>query len=246
MIFLDNRTGSKDLYHPLRRAGLDVDLVVLPFGDLAFEGRGEGDTPVQIGIEYKHVGEAVMSIRDGRLAGHQLPGLVRAYDWRWLLIEGAWETALGGELIRHERRGKVKLGMTASELRKHLLTYQHCAGVMMQTCETREHTLKFVADLYHWWTDRALDKHTSHLQQHRPPALFQLNQFRRTVSTLPGIGRKTSKAVQAQFGTLKRAFCGTREEWASVAVVDDAGKTKRLGATAADKVLRAITEEDQQ
>ena len=88
MIFIDSRVGSAPLEKPLRAAGLDVELTTLPFGDLAFQGRGEKSAPVDIGIEFKMLGECIGSMRTGRLQGHQAPGIAASYDFRWLLIQG--------------------------------------------------------------------------------------------------------------------------------------------------------------
>ncbi len=85
MILVDSRIGSKDLIKPL---GSISKLAVLEFADAMFVGGGEGNKPVFVGIEIKKIKDALSCIMSGRFAGHQLVGLVKEYDVRYLIIEG--------------------------------------------------------------------------------------------------------------------------------------------------------------
>ena len=99
MILVDTRAGSNELIEPLLKAGLPVEEATLEFGDLAFLGRGEGGKKLTIGIEHKKMGDLVQSMTGGRLAGHQLPGMLGMYDRCWLIAEGDWLTH-GGPAAR--------------------------------------------------------------------------------------------------------------------------------------------------
>src|ERR1035437_8002080 len=129
MILVDLRIGSKYLLAPLKAAGFEAQLVELEFGDIAFEGKGPNGTTLNIGVELKVLGDLVNSLRTGRLAGHQLPGLLKTYDYAWLLVEGEWRANAAGQVTTQKRR-RLWTGipgkMSASELDKQLLTLELC------------------------------------------------------------------------------------------------------------------------
>src|SRR6266446_2939294 len=121
MIFVDYRQGSHELVAPLQALGLPVEETTLEFGDVAFEGRGEGGKPVSIGIEFKKLGELVQALRTQRLQGYQLKGMRKAFDYSYLFVEGELLYGDAGGLLR--RKGKRALvplpgQMSVSELLK--------------------------------------------------------------------------------------------------------------------------------
>ena len=244
-VLVDRRIGSKDLLEPLRKLGLVAELTELEFGDVAFVGKGEKGTPLDIGIELKRLGDLIGSLRDGRLAGHQLPGLLKTYEHTWLLVEGAWRSGAHGELLAPRRgRGWVTPPgrMSAHELTKQLLTLELRGGLHVEHTTTRTDTLHFLVALYHWWTDVTLDDHRSHLAIHRPPTLAPIGQFRETVTTLPGIGLRTSLAVRKHFRSLRRAFAAPVKEWAAI-IQETEDRKVRFGEKRAARVVAAIEEE---
>jgi ERCC4-type nuclease len=102
MILVDQRTGSADLEPQLKALGLPTELMFMEFGDIAWTGRGENGTAVQVGIELKKLPDLLTSLRDGRLPNHQVPGMLKkpegAYDYGWLIVEGKWRKGPLGEL----------------------------------------------------------------------------------------------------------------------------------------------------
>src|ERR1035437_5462042 len=205
VILVDRRVGSNDLLAPLKAAGFEAQLVELDFGDIAFEGKGPNGTTLNIGVELKVLGDLINSLRTGRLAGHQLPGLLKTYDHAWLLMEGMWHVdSQNGQLLRavHGRWKKIPGHMSASELEKQILTLELCGGLHVAHTHTRADTVRFLGNLYHWWTDRALDNHTSHLALHVSPTVYAISPFRAAVCQWPAIGVKTSKAVEQRFRTI--------------------------------------------
>jgi ERCC4-type nuclease len=84
MLLVDSRAGSRDLVKPLAKVlGTDnVEETTLDFGDVAFTGRGPNNTPLDIGIEHKQVADIVACCRDGRFAGHQLPGMRKRFVYK--------------------------------------------------------------------------------------------------------------------------------------------------------------------
>ena len=238
MILIDRRVGSNDLVAPLKAAGFDAQLVELAFGDIAFEGKGPNGTMLNIGVELKVLGDLINSLRTGRLAGHQLPGLLKTYDYAWLLVEGQWRANAAGQVTTQKRRGiwaAVPGKMSASELDKQLLTLELCGGLHVAHTHTRADTLRFICNLYRWWTDRSLDGHTSHLALHVAPAVYAISPFRAAVYQWPGIGVKMSKAVEQVFKTVRCAASASVEEWGQITTGD-----RKLGKKTAERVVKFL------
>lgn len=246
MLYVDRRVGSKDLLAPLKQAGLPATLEDLEYADVAFSGRGLKGASVDIGIELKRLNDCIQSLRTGRLAGHQLPGLRAQYEHAWLIIEGQWSANEAGFLTTYQGRQRgwhtAPGKMRASELEKQVLTLELCGGLHARYTNSRADTVRFIVNLYRWWTDQALDHHTSHLAIHEPPTLVSINQWRQAFARLPGVGIKMSKAVAEHFGnSLRDASRATISEWAAILVVDEStGKSRRIGEKVAERIVRFL------
>lgn len=242
MLFVDSRAGSDDLIKPLAKAlSLDPEDVktTLPFGDVMFEGRGIGGAALTIGIEFKKLGEMITSCRDGRFAGHQLPGMLKTYERSYLLIEGTWRADRNGFVATFQgsKRGwqAVPGKMRAAEYEKHLLTFGECGAITVTQTDIRESTLRYLVNLYRWWTDSDLDKHTSHLAVHQPAMLGEVSDIRRALMQWPGVGREVSKAAEWTFGSVENAATASAQSWA---VLDVNGK--QFGQEKARKVVEFL------
>lgn len=246
MIYVDRRVGSKDLLAPLKSAGLDAVLEDLEFADVAFSGQGPKGTTVDIGIELKRLNDCIQSLRTGRLAGHQLPGLRAQYEHAWLIVEGQWGANEQGYVTTYQGRQRgwhtTPGKMRASELEKQILTLELCGGLHARYTNTRADTVRFLVNLYRWWTDTALDHHTSHLAVHDQPTLVPINQWRQAFTKLPGIGIKASKSVAEHFGnSLRDAARATVSEWAAILVVDEStGTSRRIGTKVAERIVKFL------
>ena len=237
MLLVDRRIGSKDLLVPLQKMGLPAELTELAYGDLAFEGRGEHGATVDIGIELKRLSDLLNSLRSGRLAGHQLPGMIQMYEYSWLIVEGRWGADRWGH-VRALKGSPLHGQMAIGELEKTLLTLELRGGLhVCRTCNRRG-TLLFISSLYHWWVDRNLDAHCSHLTVHTPQSFIPISPFRQVVAQLPGVGLKTSRAVEQHFqGSLKQAVLANADEWARITTKDGQGRERRFGTKAATRVV---------
>ncbi len=246
MVLVDRRVGSKDLLPPLRHMGIETELVELEFADVAFSGLGNKGAAVDIGIELKTLNDLVSSLRSGRLAGHQLPGLRAKYDHAWLCIEGFWRTDEYGRVVTYQGKGRgwriLPGKMRASELEKQVLTLELCGGLHVRYTNTRADTVRFVSNLYRWWTDQALDHHTSHLAVHDQPTLVPITAYRQAFTKFPGVGIKASKAVADHFhNSVRRAARASIAEWAAIAVVDEStGTSRRLGTKVAERIVQFL------
>lgn len=248
MILVDPRAGSGPLLKPLLAAGIPAESAYLDYGDLAFEGKGNEGVVVQVGVEFKTLHDLVDSLRSGRLTGRrkdgspgQLQGMMESYDYAWLLMEGQWRENAAGMITEYKgpHRGwtAVPGGMNVYELEARVLGLEMCGGLRVRHTNRRADTVRVLGSLYRWWTDRALDQHSSHLAPHRPTGVIALSLFRQAVMAWPGIGRKASMAVELHFGgSIRAAVQAPAREWAEIETVDDAGKSRRLGHVAADRL----------
>jgi hypothetical protein len=134
----------------------------------------------------------------------------------------------------------VRPRFTISELEKQMLTLQLKGGLHAQFTQTRIDSLRYLHNLYRWWTDRALDAHTSHLAIYHPPSLIPISIFRQVVSGIPGVGFKASLAAEKKFKTVRRAINARPEDWAALTTLDDKGKTRRLGEKVASRIDKAL------
>ena len=245
-LYVDYRAGSHELVEPLRALKLPVEEVELEFGDLAFTGRGEKGTPVEIGVEFKQLSECVTSMRTGRLQGHQLGGMRKAYDHCWLVIEGDMLYDAKGRL--QQRRGRRRTeraplagGMGVGEWLHRLLVLQLCGGLHPWMSRSRADTLRFLSALYRVWTDKDLDQHKSHLGLYVAPTLIPISEFRQAICRWPHIGLRMSKAVEDWCGgSIQTAANASIDRWASLVTTDDRGKTRRLGEKRAAEIVQFL------
>ena len=243
-LLVDRREGSKHLVKPLQRLGVETEITELPFGDVCFQGRGIGDTPLTIGVELKKLPDLVASLRSGRLADHQVPGMIGPegmYNYAWLVIEGQYRVNTAGQLLHQTPIGwrAVPGGMNVAELEKQVLTLELCSGMHVRFTNRETDTVQFVVNLYRWFTDKAMDAHTSHLIAHQPNGIIPLSDFRATLMVrCPHMGRASSAAAEVRFGgSLRKAAMATVDDWAGVVMIDRKGKTKRLGARRAEEIV---------
>lgn len=139
MIFLDRRE-PEEFVNAFKKLGAEVTSGVhLDYGDIMFEGNGENGS-CMVAIERKKLSDLVNSMKDRRLAGHQLRGLWQRYDYVYLVCEGMWRPGPAGEIEhwatekRKTRDGKwySETGWTPfySHADKRSVQYRHLAGYL--------------------------------------------------------------------------------------------------------------------
>lgn len=242
MIFVDYRMGSAELVPALRRLGLDVEETTLTAGDVAFVGRGEGGKEVNVGIEFKKVGELVQSIRTERLQGFQLFRMREEYDFSYLLVEGEVLFDAQGQMTRRVgRRDFKRIGMSIAEYMKRIMVLHLRGGLNYMRSESRAETLREIECLFRVWTDKDLDDHDSHIGIYTAPSLVPLSEYRQMLAPLDGVGQRTSLALEIYFnGSLERTLQATVAELAVLTTVDKNGKPRKLGEATARKIHAAI------
>lgn len=223
MITIDNRIGSKE-FLPLFPPG-SAKLGSLQYGDFMFVGNGPEGIPVGVGVERKQVREIAGTILDGRLVGHQLPGLLASYHTSYLVVEGRWRCGHSGLL--EEKRGKdwrtVEVGtrrFMATDLIKFLTTLELMAGIKVRKTEDKKATVVEVLGIHSWWTGKRWEDHSSHLAIPSPhletTSFIKASLLQDLAFRLPGIGWKRSLAVEAHFGSIRGMFNAEEKEWREI------------------------------
>ena len=255
-LYVDGAVGSNELIEPLQALGLPAEKAKLAYGDICFVGRGEGGTALLVGIELKRIGELATSLRTKRFQGHQLLGLTRDYDRRYLLVEGDYhQDAEGRGVVYDNRRGRTGPLHSVSNVvafEQELINIQTRGGCWIRHTTTRRDTLRFIQACYRYWTEKSLDEHRSHLAMYAPDLdrglLTPPSDFRKALTVmLPGIGFAVSKAVEDYVGAEERLrvqlmrMLGMAEgHWAGLETADRNGKTKKLGASKARQIMETL------
>jgi len=214
---VDNRQGSGELA-PLITS--PHGLCRLEYADFAFGGNGP-DGPVDIGIERKSLRDLLSSMTSGRLSGHQLIGITKAYDRVYILVEGVWRVgAKDGLLMSFAGKGKWKpvtqgrRKFMAREVWNFLQTLQVVCGVWVIQTANKVESARWLDSCYRWW-DKPWDRHRSHLQFHEPPQVAQLTKpstVARVASQLEGVGWDKATKIAKRYDRvvdLVHAFTST-------------------------------------
>ncbi len=254
MILVDGATGSAELVEPLRRMRLPVEQTHLDFGDVAVIGRGVKGVSLFIGIELKKIGELVQSMNSARLQGHQLRGMIAAYDRRYLIVEGDFHHDKHGRAVmaRGRRSGLLRGAPSAMDFEKRLLNLQVRGGLITRHVSTRRDTLRVICAWYRYWTDRDLDAHKSHIAIYAPDLdralCVPVSDFRKgLVAACPGLGFAMSGVIEKRVwddkkgeGSWRRLGLLAAKDFAELATTDRHGKTKRIGPSRAQDIMEAI------
>lgn len=231
MITVDPRAGSSQFGPLLRRLGLQVTMMQMPYGDIAFDGMLSDGSPTSYGLELKSVGDVIACVQSGRFAGHQLPGLMNSYDNVWLMIYGQWRARVPDGVLEELRDGRnggkywtpagggQRLWMHR-DLEAWLLTMQIAGGIRVHRVRDVDEAAIWIRTIYHWsqrtdhkshqviysgkhlWQDRAL--------MGKPPLA------RRVAAELPHIGVKRSAEVARRFHTVAEMVEAEVGDWMQV------------------------------
>lgn len=247
MLLVDPRVGSGPLLHLFTALHIPTELTKLTFADFAFLGLGEGEVPVPVGIERKTLSDFLQSMYNGRLPGHQLPGMLACYQDVYLVIEGLWrvDVKTGRVLVPYgKKKGKVQwgdletgkaYGVTYSELEGMFITLEQKGGVRLRLTGGQQATARFIASVYRWWTQKDWSQHRSHLRFRSEQAdralLTKPTLCREWAARLPGVGWTKSEAVANYFGSCAAMVAATEQEWVQI---------KGIGMPMAKRIVEAI------
>jgi ERCC4-type nuclease len=251
-VWVDSRTGSKELLPALRKQGLHAELTILDAGDFAFEGKGpEGDC--MVGIERKTLGDLVSSLRSGRLQGRsadersQLDRLRKTYDVIWLLVEGHYTSDRHGTLVTERGRRRIPGGYSEDSLTKAILSLELRGGLHVHRTANEAQSARWLATVFHWWTDKAWDAHTTLHTPMKHESMVPLSVFRDIVMRLPDIGVGASLAVERlctppgvdSHASLTKMLSMSQGDWENLEVTTPAGPRK-LGNAKAVRICEAV------
>lgn len=234
MITVDDRIGSSELAGPLRKLGCKVKVTRLEFADFAFYGHGPKGQ-CHIGIERKKVDELVNCMTDTRFTGHQIPGLLRTYADRYLIIEGRYWPSPAGVLIVNGREAGFGLKrFMYADLEHFIMSVRRKAGLSIVPTHSEKDTAWWVHTCYTWY-QKPWEQHKSVYAIDEVKAdsaiLDERTLLRRLAAQLPGIGWTRSKAVEDHFGSVHEMFTSRVADWKEI---------KGIGTGIARNVVRAI------
>ncbi len=249
MIHVDPRTGSGHLVPRFKKLGVPAMLTPQEFGDGVFLGDGPRGV-VHVGIEWKTVEDLIASLTNGRLSGHQLPGLLECYDHVWLVIIGGYRPSKPDgilEIFHHGRwlparvgRGSARRPWMYRDIEGYLTTLQVQCGVRVRHVFDEDELVRFVATLYRWWEKPWSEHSSTHMfRQIEDPIAAIVHKhllIRRVAKELPGIGWKHSAKVAQTFQTVRRMVNADPEEWRRI--TDKNGRA--LGQKTIDKIQHAM------
>lgn len=204
---VDTRAGSNDLIPYLRPYDVEVIPCVMEFGDIAFSGEGPC-CGVAVCVEHKTIHDLVNSMRSNRLSGHQLPGMMDAYDYIFLCVQGVWRCGLHGELEVLAGKGFVPLKtgtrpILYREVSSYLTTLELKCGVDVVRTTNYPETAAWVVGLYKWF-QKPFAKHDAHEAIYK--ADISDNQTRRRGSLVRRVAGPVG-TVAADFpGVSKKAY----------------------------------------
>jgi ERCC4-type nuclease len=241
---VDPRAGSGPLLPLLQRRGVKgAESAQLSYGDISITGNGPGGCPVQVGIEYKKLSDLIQCIDNGRLVGHQLPGMLECYDQVWVLVEGIWREGKSGMVEVPRGSGWRPIvagsgGFMSTALQGFLLTLQIKLNVRVAFTGTSLQTVDWLYHLNRWWVMKEWEEHRAHLAFDNSAALTLISRptlVRRVAKELPGVGWERSAAVARRFGSVLDMAVADTGEWESI---------EGIGKVTARKVVRALAGED--
>lgn len=207
-ILVDSRIGSKEFidYLPPDRA----ELAKLEFGDFSFIGNGEGGAVVSVGLERKTIRDLAACMIDGRLCGHQIPGMMRTYHYIYLIIEGRWGYGQDGILRIYDRGGgpygtPLNVGQhrfMARDIDKYLNTLM-VSGIMVWKTYNRLETAHLIQALYSWWNDKQFCEHNTLKTSYDNNLGILENPIPvKMLKAIPGIGEEKAWELYKKYGSI--------------------------------------------
>jgi ERCC4-type nuclease len=236
MITVDERVGAtnfktranrlEDLLSDFRRLGVKARPGKLEFGDFSWTGLYIDDRPVRVGLELKTIPDLVGSIHSGRLSGHQIPGMTRTYEFRYLMVEGGVRVDLDGLLLQPRGRDWIptRPPTTYRQVANYLNSVELLAGLHIRRTWSSMETVSAIACLYRWWQkswdDHNSLEHMANVQSAKAPILLNKPDLVQKVAmTLPGIGWKTAYSLAQRFKTPAELVQASLEDWEAVSGV---------------------------
>lgn len=242
MILIDERQGSAELEPLFRSKGVEVAVDHLEFADFAFEGNGP-EGRCMVGVERKRLLDLINSMSTGRLTAHQIPGMLEAYQFSYLVVEGIFRADARDGLLETMRQGQwvpVVIGSRRfmyREINNFLTSIDTMSPVRLRRSGNTQETVQIVSDLYAWFNNkRWRDHHTFDAvykaQEGRVPLeIRKPSLVRRVAAELPGVGIGKARSVEQHFGCVQSMVDASVGDWI---------KIDGIGAKTAERIVCAI------
>ena len=205
-----------------------------------------------IGYERKKLSDLIASMKDRRLAGHQIQGMRKIYDRVELIIEGYWRPNPDTGALETMQRGQwapvyhQSEGISYRQLDSYLYSLCEKAGVVSWRTGSTADTAHLYASRYHWWR-KDYDAHRSHdalytndPSAQRRGAVMVMNGDPSPVvllaAQIPGIDSKAWD-VGKHFRSPYDMVSADVDEWRTVHWTDRSGKSKRFGKESCKKIV---------
>ncbi len=247
---IDYRRGSVELDRRLHPYGIQPEVVTLEFGDFAWDGQGPGGELVRVGVERKRIDgrstDLLDSLRNKRLQGYQVHGLVENYDYRYLLVEGVYRPGENGEIEILGPRGWRSQSYQYSYVSNYLNSIMLRSGVIPIRSSSEIETAAILAGLYKSW-QVPWEEHKSHEAVYAPSdptarvfgrrALVprDITLVETMAMQIPGLGAK-ARDVADHFGSVQAMVDADEEEWGRLRWTDRKGGKKKLGKDTIRKI----------
>lgn len=227
-MFIDDRAGSAELMRYPAIAAI-AELTRLEFGDVAIVGNGPGDAPVLVGVELKSIWDLVSSIRTGRLQATQVPGMLRLYPVRWLLVFGGYRPGRDGalELAKGASWRTMRLGarIVPYGYVEALLLDLATVGFHVKHVDTEAAAAQWLLVLNRWWGKPWTHHHGMRTfdESGQPSLMPDMDEVTRMIARvakeLPALGFERALAAARHFGSIEHMINAEVDEWREVAGV---------------------------
>lgn len=253
MIYIDYREcqphkeQGRTIDNHIRELNVQVEKIELQSGDFEFTGNGPNG-PVVVLIERKKIRDLIGSIRSRRLAGLQLPNMLRSADIAYLLIEESYRPDPSTGTLQTMRRSgweDVRLGNSVfqyNEVDRFLWTWTEFGGIRVLRSATIKESARMIANLHHQWQKKWEDHKgwTGFYNLPDPEGLARRvvagvverpGTMQRMLKEIEGIGWEKSGPCAARFKTMREAVCASEKEWREI---------EGIGKTLAARAVREL------
>jgi ERCC4-type nuclease len=192
-------------------------------------------------------------MRDGRLYGHQIPGMLDLYDFSYLLVEGEVRQSPNGagalEEFYHGRWCSVSFGSrgcTWAEFDHFLCVVEVRTPIRIRRTKSPEESARDLVSLWHYWSDKLWEEHRSHKTFNSEPHRVLMMKpclVARVAKELDGIGWDKASAVASHFPDVLSMVSAPPSEWEKIS---GQGTTKNgrqrpgIGKLTAERIYREL------
>ncbi len=251
MIFTSDLPNDQDMINAL--GGMAIPMPTL-FTDCLFSGAGGDGEGILIAVERKKIQDMANSINNGRFLSQLQVCKEMGCEIMVLIVEGrcqanpldgvlevpGWNTAL--------RRRSWHAAMPAtmySRFDQYLTELDYLAGVIVKRTHDVRETADVIKAIYVNFQKTPEDHGSLHkmFSAPNPESAVELARpglVRRMAKELPSVGWEWSKVVSDRFPTVKAMCEAGVDEWASLEITHDGGKSRRLGMKVAERIVRAL------